>query len=319
MTRQAFLTAAIGTDEYAIPLQRVHEIVPCADLTRVPTAPAFVTGLAELHGLAVPVVDLALKFGAASAPAPGRSVVVVQMSLQQRPSLVGIAIDRLGRVLKVAPQDVYPPPALDALVAVEFLTGVFAGEERFVLCLDVDRVLGADEQDAVAALAEARVRRPAPPRAALTAYLCVRVAGQRCALVLGRLHEIVPCGPITSVPGAPPFVLGATNVRGAVVPVVDVGWRYALGEAGVAAGRSLLLVEVGNDPLPVGMIVDAVEGLFQVPDAEVARTPPFGAPFPAEVVVGMAPIGDAFVPVLDTERALAAVASATLFAAGQPA
>jgi len=317
VTRQAFLTAAIGCDEYAIPLPRVHEIVPCADLTRVPTAPAFVPGLADLHGQAVPVVDLALKFGAGGAPSAGRSVVVVQMSLQQRPSLVGIAIDRLGRVVRVAAQDVYPPPALDALVAVEFLTGVFAGEDRFVLCLDVDRVLGADEQGALAALAEARVRKPTPP-AVRTAYLCVRVAGQRCALALERLHEIVPCGPITPVPGTLPFVLGATNVRGAVVPVVDVGSRYALGAAGARVDRSLLLVEVGSDPLPVGMIVDAVDGLFRVPAGDVARTPPFGAPFPAEVVVGMAPIGDTFVPVLDTERALSAAVSATPFAGSRP-
>jgi len=306
VTQQAFLTASIGSDEYAIPLHRVYEIVPCADLTRVPTAPAFVPGLADLHGLAVPVVDLARKFGAGGAPSAGRSVVVVQMSLRQQPSLVGIAVDRLGRVSRIAAQDLYPPPALDALVAVEFLTGVFAGEDRFVLCLDVDRLLGADEQDAVAALAGTQVRKAVPRRALRTAYLCVRVAGRPCALALGRLHEIAPCGPITPVPGAARFVLGATNVRGTVVPVVDVGSRYALGEAGTRADRSLLLVEVGSDSAPVGMIVDAVDGLFQVEAADVARTPPFGAPFPAEVVVGMAPIGGGFVPILDTERVLAA-------------
>ena len=306
MTREAFLTVALGREEYAIPLARVHEIVPCTGITRVPTAPEFVLGLASLHGGAVPVVDLARRFAAASEPGMNRSVVVVQMRLQQRPTLVGIAIDRLGRVLKVEAKDVYPPPALDAVIAVEFLTGVFAVEDRFVLCLDVDRVLGADERDALFALADEALARPAaPPPVARTPYLCVRVAGHRCALALGRLHEIAPCGPITLVPGAPAFVLGATNVRGAVVPVVDVAGRYGLAVAPSDAGRSLLLVEVGDDPAPIGMIVDAVDGLFQVPAAAVDRTPPFGAPFPAEVVAGMAPIGGGFVPILDTERALA--------------
>jgi chemotaxis signal transduction protein len=307
MTQETFLTASIGREEYAFPLACVHEIVPCTGLTRLPTAAEFVLGLTTLHGVAVPVVDLARRFAAVREQQTARSVVVVQMRLRQRPSLVGIVIDRLGRVTKVAREDVLPPPALDAVVAVEFLTGVFAGKEGLVLCLDVDRVLGADEKDALASLSdEAQAHRTAQPPVARVPYLCVRVAGQRCLLALGRLREIAPCGPITVVPGAPAFVLGATNVRGTVVPVADVATRYGLGGAAPTRGGQLLLVDVGDDPAPVGMVVDAVDGLFQVPVGAVDRTPPFGAPFPAEVIVGMAPIGDDFVPILDTERALAA-------------
>ncbi len=312
MTREAFLTASIGREEYAMPLARVHEIVPCAGLTRVPTAPDFVLGLARLHGVAVPVVDLVRRFGGSGAPAAGRSVVVVRMRLRLRSTLVGIAIDRLGRVLRLAPEDVYPPPALDAVVAVEFLTGVFAGEDRFVLCLDVDRVLGADQQDVLASLADEAQAPPTPAVPAVrSAYLCVEVAGLHCALSLGRLREIAPCGGITAVPGAPAFVLGATNVRGTVIPVVDVASRYALTPARLRPDSCLLLVEVGSDPVPVGMVVDAVEGLVQVSATEVDRTPPFGSPFPTDAVVGMAPVGERFVPILDTELVLAAPAEAS--------
>jgi purine-binding chemotaxis protein CheW len=310
VTAHAFLTAAIGQEEYAIPLARVHEIVPCEDLTRVPAAADFVLGLARVHGLAVPVVDLARRFGAALVATPGRSVVVVQMQLRRRTALVGIAIDRLGRVMRVAPDDVYPPPPLEAVVAVEFLTGVFAGEDRFVLCLDVDRVLGADEEDAVAALAEeAHAAAPVRVSAARVPYLCVRVAGESCALALGRLREIAPCGAITAIPGAPPFVLGATNVRGAIVAVVDVGRRYGLAATRVDNCSSLLLVDVEQQSSAIGIVVEEILGLHQVPADALDRTPPFGTRFPSEIVLGMAPVGGAFVPVIDTSQALAETAT----------
>ena len=93
----------------------------------------------------------------------------------------------------------------------------------------------------------------------------MRLAGERCALALTPLREINPCGAIASIPGAAGFVLGATNVRGAIVPVVDVARRYGLGRtASQVEGAALILVDVGVERTTVGMLVDAIEGLVQV-------------------------------------------------------
>ncbi len=307
-TRRSFMSAFIGMEEYALPLARVYEVIPHAGLTRVPTAPAFIPGLVNLHGAAVPVVDLSCRFGAAATDAANhRSVAVVQVRIHDTPTLVGFAIDRLGRVLHVPADQILPPPPLDSLIAVEFLTGVFpGGEGRFVLCVDVDRLLGADEAAAVAELAQQTVGQPAAEgRLVRVPYLCFRVAGEHCAVGLARLREITPCGAIAQIPGAPPYVLGATNVRGAIVPVIDVGRRYGLAETRPEAGRSLLIVELAQDESEiVGLLVESIERLEQVPEEEVNTTPPFGARFPPEVVLGMAPIAGEFVPILDTDLVL---------------
>lgn len=306
--RRSFLTAFIGREEYALPLGRVHEVMPHEGLTRVPTAPDFVAGLVSLHGAAVPVIDLGLRFGAPPERLAGRSIAVVGIQVRERPTLVGIAIDRLGRVLHVAAERIVPPPQLDSLIAVEFLTGVFERESSFVLCLDVDRLLGADEAAQVAELSERQgARAAAEPKAERIPFLCVRLAGERCALGLTRLHEILPCGEVAPIPGAPPYVLGATNVRGSIVPVIDVARRYGLGETRRDASSCLLLVEVAEEgaEAPVGVLVESIERLAHVPAGEVNTTPPFGARFPVELVLGMAPIGGEFVPILDTEPALA--------------
>ncbi len=306
--RRSLMSALIGAEEYALPLDRIHEVIPYGGLTRVPTAPAFVPGLVSLYGAAVPVLDLSRKLEASKAPgAEQRSIVVVQIRIRETPTLVGIAIDRLGRVLHLTPDEILPPPPLQPLIGVEFLTGVLHGRDGLVLCVDVDRLLGADEAEQVAELSLHAVRKPTTePPVARIPYLCVRLAGERCVVALMRLREITHCGALARVPGAAPYVLGATNIRGSIVPVVDVGRRYGLAATPHGPSSGLLLVEVGgDDPVPVGMLVESIERLVQVPAHEVNRTPPFGTRFPSGVVLGLAPVEQTFVAILDTDLVLA--------------
>jgi purine-binding chemotaxis protein CheW len=306
VSRSSFLTALIGDEEYAVPLVRVHEVLSLASLTRVPTAPPFIRGLVDVHGAAVPVVDLSRRFGAAPGTGNGnQSVVVVETKIRGAATLAGILIDRLGRVRHVPMADIQPPSPLESLVSVEFLTGVFLGEGGYVLCVDVDRILGADEAAQVAELSRHLARdAEATPKAVRRPYLRVRLAGERCALALAPLREINPCGTIASIPGAAGFVLGATNVRGAIVPVVDVARRYGLGSTATGSDAALILVDVGVERTTVGMLVDAIEGLSQLAEGDLNTTPPFGVRFPPDVVLAMAPVPEGFVPVLDTDRIL---------------
>lgn len=301
------MSFVIAGDEYAIPLTRVHELAPEAGITPLPSTPPFVLGLLSLHGAAVPVLDLQLRFrGTGGGAGLRRSVLVLQLPIRGVRRLVGIAIDTLGRVLQIDEGRLQPPPDLDTVISLEFLTGVVEREGRFVFCLDVDRLLRADEADAVAQLAEEAAARPAAAAPqARHAYLSVRVAGERCAVPLASLDEIAPCGAIARIPGAAAYVVGAANVRGTIVPVVDIGQRFGLGRASLAAGEASLLLATLDGRQQVAARVDAVDGLFHVLASEVDATPPFGARFPGEVVEAMVPLGGAFVPVLDVARVLA--------------
>jgi purine-binding chemotaxis protein CheW len=305
--RSTYLTFFIGREEYAIPLARIYEIVPFEGVTRVPTTPTFVKGLVSLQGEAVPVLDLAEKFGAAPEVSDERrSIVVVYARIKGESTPLGLVVARLGRVLNVAAEQIRPAPTVESLISVEFLTGVIEGDGRLVLCLDIDRILGADESAAVAELPRASAAAAVSTHVTRSAYLCVRVSGERLALSLERLIEILPCGRIAHIPGAAPFVLGATNVRGAIVPVVDVALRYGLSATSRGSGSCLVLIDVDGDEYeaPVGLLVESVEGLVKLSAEEIDRTPPFGTRFPGDLVKGMAPVGGEFTPILDTDRAL---------------
>ncbi len=94
------LSFFLGDEEYTVPMERIYEIVPFEAVTRVPTTPTFVKGLVNLQGLVVPVVDLAERFGAPPHDLEGRrSIVIVQTNVQDKVVLLGLVVDRLGRVL----------------------------------------------------------------------------------------------------------------------------------------------------------------------------------------------------------------------------
>jgi purine-binding chemotaxis protein CheW len=302
-----FLTFMIGPEEYAVPLERVREVTSCQGITRVPTTPAFIRGLTSLHGAAVPVVDLAQRFGAPLDVGEQQSVVVVQVLINEKPTLVGIVSDGTRRLLRVAPAEIAPPPALAALVAVEFLTGVLERDGRFVLCVDVDRLLDADESSHVAALArEATAEEAVEMQLSRSPYVTLRLGRELCALGLADLQEIVSFERVVHIPGTPPFVLGAANVRGLIVPVIDIASRYGLPSTRQIAESCLVLVPVGSDEheAPVGLLAEAVEGLVHLGPDDLVRTPPFGTGFPGKLVKGMAPVAGGFIPVLDAHCAL---------------
>ena len=147
------LTFLLAGEEYAVGILQIREIVEYETLTKVPTTPTWIRGVMNLRGTVVPVVDLAVKFGLAETEVTARTcIVIVETDLDGEPTLMGVMVDAVVRVLDLAPEDVEEPPAFGTRVRVDFLLGVGKVDAELVLVLDVDRVLSLDELLAVAAV-----------------------------------------------------------------------------------------------------------------------------------------------------------------------
>lgn len=128
-------------------------MVPVAPITRVPTTPASLRGVMPLHDGAVPVIDLATRFGGGESGLGRFScVVVVVAELEGRSVPVGLLSDRVYRVVELQPEEVGEVPDLGLPVHVEFLAGLGRAGDRLLPLLDVNRLLSIAELAAVAAL-----------------------------------------------------------------------------------------------------------------------------------------------------------------------
>ncbi len=149
-----YLTFYLGGEEYAIGILGVKEILEYPTVTTVPQTPPWIRGVINLRGAVVPVVDLSVKFGLPPSPVTKRTcVVIVETTLDATRAVMGIQVDAVSQVMDLAPEAIQPAPAFGTQVRVDFLRGMATLGAKFVLLLDVDRVLSAAEVLAGQALA----------------------------------------------------------------------------------------------------------------------------------------------------------------------
>jgi purine-binding chemotaxis protein CheW len=146
--RTQYLSFSLRGTEYAVGILKVKEILQYEATTRVPSTPRSVRGVINLRGQVVPVVDLAAKFGLGETePSRLTCILIVEALLDGAPAVVGVMADSVQEVVELGAEDVEPTPAFGTQVKVDFLVGVGKIGKRFVLLLDLDRVISADERE----------------------------------------------------------------------------------------------------------------------------------------------------------------------------
>lgn len=139
-----------------------------------------------------------------------------------------------------------------------------------------------------------------------TQYLTFMVAGEMFALPIAGIKEIVEYREPTDVPMMPPFIRGVINLRGRVVPVIDLCARFARGRSEPSRRTCFVILEMRHEEWShdIGVLVDAVSAVQEIPDADIEPPPDFGARLRPDFIGGMGRIGEKFVVILDIDRVL---------------
>jgi len=147
-----------------------------------------------------------------------------------------------------------------------------------------------------------------------TQFLTFLLADESYAISILRVREIIEYETVTRVPNMPASIRGVINLRGAVVPVVDMGLRFGMREIRVTKRTCVIIVEVeaNGERLVMGLMADAVSQVIDLPPADIEPPPAFGTRVRVDFLKGLGKIGKRFVLILDLERALS---SAELLAA----
>jgi len=140
------LTFFVGGDEYAIAILRVREIIEYGHVTHVPSTPPCISGVINLRGSVLPVIDLAVKFGLPPIqPTKQTCIVVVEVEWDGEQTIVGVVADAVNQVIELNESNIQPPPAFGTRIQLEFLRGLGEVENGFILIIDIDRLLSSEE------------------------------------------------------------------------------------------------------------------------------------------------------------------------------
>ena len=142
-TRQ-FLSFLLAGEEYAVDILRVREIRGWEGATPIPNTPPHVKGMINLRGAIVPIVGLRERFGLEAAEyGPTTVVVVLQVMGSDKARTMGVVVDAVSDVHDVPEDNIRPPPELGASAPTDFIAGLATTQDRMIILLNIDRLLGS--------------------------------------------------------------------------------------------------------------------------------------------------------------------------------
>jgi len=282
--------------EYVVDVALVQEIIRPTDLMDVDNVPEYVDGIMKRRGRLVPVVDLRKRLGLTVNPLTAETCVIIAR-LPIGP--VGFTVDSASELAWVKTRDFEVPSPVVAGVDRAYLQGMAHLGDRFLVMLNLERLLTPHEQHALGELdmlrPDSRQGEPAAEptldtlfagqtdvddaeaerlqvRAGLRSLMAFDLGGEMYGVPVTEVAEIREPRVPLPLPHAPPHVLGLINLRGVVLPVIDLRRRYGLPLKPDGPDRRLIILKGQNHPL--AFLVDRVYGMTRLPSADFQPAPP---------------------------------------------
>jgi purine-binding chemotaxis protein CheW len=274
----SFVSFDLGQQEYALPLEAVREIIPLPEqVSEVARSETAVLGVVTLRDRLLPLVSLRALLGLPrDAHREQRGKVVV---LSMGRGAVGMVADRTREILRVDPGLIDPAPALLTRGAGDAeITSICRLDhgKRLVAVLSPDRLFRSDlvrrvlseqsQQD------DASQSQTDGSAMAEEQFIIFRLGHQEYGLPIAAVDEIArPPDRVTRLPKAPAFIDGVMNLRGSVVPIVDLRRRFELTSTEPGSAQRILVLAIAG--VRTGFMVDGVSEVIKVPAAAIHPAP----------------------------------------------
>lgn len=137
-------------------------------------------------------------------------------------------------------------------------------------------------------------------------YLTFMLADEMFAIGILSIREIIEYGQVTEVPMTPKFIRGVINLRGAVVPVVDLAVRFGRTPRQDSKRTCIVIIDVESPcgSQEMGVVVDAVSEVLEIPSPDIEPPPEFGSRIRIDFIIGMGKVGGRFVVILNPNQVL---------------
>jgi purine-binding chemotaxis protein CheW len=273
----SLLSLSLGQQEYALPLDRVREIIPLPDhVAELPRPETAVLGVITLQDRLLPVVSLRALLGLPAAGEGQKRSKIVVVSLGT--GVVGVVADATREILRVDPEIIDPAPALltrgEGEAEISSICRVDNGR-RLVALLSPDQLFRPDLVRRILAeqgIADQSQSSPETSAMAHEQFIIFRLGMQDYGVPIAAVAEIArPPDDITRLPKAPAFIDGVMNLRGNVVPIINLRRRFDLDATEHAASHRILILAVGG--VTAGFLVDSVSEIMKAPIDSIQPAP----------------------------------------------
>ncbi len=270
-----FVTFTLNDEVFGVLIHAVEEIIPLPEkVTPVPKAPHYFSGMINLRGEVISVIDLKKRFNMeVSEYAEVTRILIVSISGVK----IGMVVDSVSRVLPIVAKDVRPPPAIMHQTNSKYIFGSVQMENAVLLLLDTDELIDPDELSVyrqhtedekqgagggalqVAEISEERI------------LIGFKLRNENYAMDINYVEEIIELPKITPVPEMAQLLEGIFHQRDRALPILRLSRRFRMPDADLTEDNPVLIVNEGG--LVMGYIVDEITEVFRVFESEIVPPP----------------------------------------------
>ena len=270
-----YMGVLIDHEEYGIRTSHVSEVVDTPVIRRIPKAPPFVAGVANIRGRIVPLVNVAARFGSPDA-AEGdlQKLVLIQLS----DALYGLMVHGPTEIMDLSEEMIELVNPMMVAKDTPFIAGIAQHQERLMYLLDLEAVLHAgldideEKRDAYQRFTASRGQRLQQTASGdYRSYLSLSISQEEYGIELSRLREVILTNAVEPIGTDSGDVFGIVRANEGVFPVLDMQRKFGLRTVPHTDGSRVVIVDTGESAY--GMLVNAVNDVLTVAGEEI-RTPP---------------------------------------------
>lgn len=273
------VTFRLAEEEYGIPIMDIQEIIRVPRITGVPNAPGGVIGVTSLRNRIIPVLDLRTKFGLPPCPNDARRDEERCLVVNVGGAAMALRVDAVNQVLQVPQTTVERTPAIVGGGAEDNqIRGIakLDGGKRLVMLLAVEALVTRAELKDMGQMTGGKAgaegtRSAADAEQDERQLVTFKVADEEFAVDIMQVQEIIRLEKVTKVPHAPGFVEGVVNLRGSVLPVIDLRKRVHIGTKVYSDATRVVVVDLKG--VKTGIIVDSVSEVMRVHTRHIEPAP----------------------------------------------
>lgn len=264
----------LGKEEYAIGIMKVKEIMRVPDIVKVPNCEPYIEGVVSIRNNLLPILNLRSYFGMEHLEVSDQTrILVVDMGV----FTAGIMVDRISEVLRVSSNGIQPPPKFSAQGG-DQLQGVakLNHGKRMILILDPTKLISSGEIKAFVDMDENQKLNVDYEKAATRVLdeeklVTFRIGQEEYGVKIANVQEINRMTEITKIPRAPYYVEGIVNLRGNVIPALNLRRLFQLTEKQVTDTTRIIIIDL--DGRRTGIVVDSVSEVLKFEKKLIEATP----------------------------------------------
>lgn len=272
INEEQLVSFMVDKEEYAINIMQVKEIIRVIDIVKVPSTEDYIEGVVSIRNNLLPIINLRKYFG----------LEVVEINDHTRILIVdmgkitcGIMVDKVSEVKRVQESIIQPPPSIFSNEE-EPLKGVakLDGGKRLIMILEPTKLISLERLEKIAELEENKeenfktIEKQLLDEEQLVTF---KIDREEYAIKINSVQEITRMTEITRIPRAPYFIDGIVNLRGNIIPALDLRKLFEMNEKEVTDSTRIIIVDLDNKK--TGIIVDEVSEVLRFEKSLIESSP----------------------------------------------